>query len=37
MGMSGMKGHLGGPFSCRVGLLVFGFADASRCYRNAWL
>lgn len=33
MGMSGMKGRLRGPFSCRVGLLVFGFADAR--YRNA--
>lgn len=33
MGMSGMKECLGGLFSCRVGLLVFGFADAS--YRNA--
>lgn len=33
MGMSGMKRHLGGPFSIRVRLLVFGFAGAS--YRNA--
>lgn len=33
MGMSGMKGRLGGPFSCRVGLLVFGSVDAA--YRNA--
>lgn len=33
MGMSGMKRHLGGPFSRRVRLLVFGFAGAS--YRNA--
>lgn len=33
MGMSGMKGHLRGQFSCRVGFLVFGIGDAS--YRNA--